>query len=219
MAAACCLVVVTAQGGFRDGHRHRFYPQYPSFSRGVDVAQDPNSVDENYGWSWGATPNNHHQQYNADFNFNSDEFLGGGAGGSFNGAGQGQGGNFNGGGFNNPGGNQGNANVPSRPVPVTTAPPTTTAPVTTAAPAVPSQQPGRHYHPIDMIFFLQYYSSHSAGDSNRLSATQVVYSDEFYMCMDQCRTTNEWNPVCGTDNNNYNNLEKLNCANSCGGSK
>lgn len=52
-----------------------------------------------------------------------------------------------------------------------------------------------------------------------VSATSVVYSDQFYECMGSCRTTNEWNPVCGTDNNDYNNAEKLNCANMCGGSE
>lgn len=159
VVATCCLLVVAAQGGFRDGHRHRFYPHYPSFSRGVDVAQDPNTVDENYGWSWGASQGNQQQQqqnnnnpYNADFSFNSNEFFGG-----LNGAGQGQGGNFNGGGFNNPGGNQqqnqGNPNVPSRPV--TTVTPTTTAPVTTAAPAAPTQ-PGRYYDPIDKCYFIPF---------------------------------------------------------------
>lgn len=134
VAATCCLLVVAGQGGFRDGHRHRFYPHYPSFGRDVDVAQDPNTVDEDYGWSWGASQgdnqqqqNNKRDQYNPDFSFSSNEYSGGGG---FNGAGQFQGGNFNGGGFFNPAGFQqqnGRNTIRS-----TTASPVVTAPVTSA---------------------------------------------------------------------------------------
>lgn len=32
----------------------------------------------------------------------------------------------------------------------------------------------------------------------------------------QCMTTNEYNPVCGTDENQYINIRKMDCANRCG---
>lgn len=42
-------------------------------------------------------------------------------------------------------------------------------------------------------------------------------SPAFRQCLSsQCPTTNEYNPVCGSDNINYDNHQKLNCANFCG---
>lgn len=42
-------------------------------------------------------------------------------------------------------------------------------------------------------------------------------SPAFRQCLSSmCPTTNEYNPVCGTDNVNYDNQQKLNCANFCG---
>ncbi|CAG4929443.1 unnamed protein product [Colias eurytheme] len=35
-------------------------------------------------------------------------------------------------------------------------------------------------------------------------------------CMNECPTTSEYNPVCGTDNVTYNNIGKLYCAQRCG---
>lgn len=155
----------------------------PSFSRGADLAQDPNFVNDDHGWTWGVSrPGNHrhhpfHPGHNADFDFYSNEF-------------------YNAGDF--PRGTNNVDQGQEAPQHIASASTTTVTPSTTT-PTVPPAA-GRN-EPMPGI----------------ASAASVVYSDEFYECMSQCRTTNEWNPVCGSDNNNYNNIEKLNCANSCGG--
>lgn len=41
-------------------------------------------------------------------------------------------------------------------------------------------------------------------------------SPAFRQCLTTCLTTNEYNPVCGSDNVNYDNARKLDCANFCG---
>lgn len=41
----------------------------------------------------------------------------------------------------------------------------------------------------------------------------------FVNCMQNCRTTNQYNPICGTDNMTYHNDQKLLCAQNCGASK
>lgn len=35
-------------------------------------------------------------------------------------------------------------------------------------------------------------------------------------CIRNCPATNQWNPVCGTDNISYGNMNKLRCAQQCG---
>lgn len=48
-------------------------------------------------------------------------------------------------------------------------------------------------------------------------APVTTRSPAFRQCLsNMCPTTNEYNPVCGTDNVNYDNQQKLNCANFCG---
>lgn len=175
--ATCGFLMEAVQGGFMGGGGgHRFSQHYPQFSHGSDVAQDPNTVDDSYGWAWGASSggnNQHHHRhpnqynfgnnYNPDFNFDSNEFFSspgqfnGGQGqfqsqqgqgqgqfpgqGQFQNQGQGQfpGGNFNnnngGGGFNNQFPGQQQQQQQPR-VPVITTPMTTTrAPTTPPTPA------------------------------------------------------------------------------------
>lgn len=48
-------------------------------------------------------------------------------------------------------------------------------------------------------------------------ATITTRSPAYRSCLaNNCPTTNEYNPVCGTDDNNYDNRQKLDCANFCG---
>lgn len=41
-------------------------------------------------------------------------------------------------------------------------------------------------------------------------------SPQFLRCIANCQTTNQYNPVCGTDRQLYNNQARLDCANQCG---
>lgn len=48
---------------------------------------------------------------------------------------------------------------------------------------------------------------------------QVITPEElrrYFLCMENCRTTNEYNPVCGNDGATYGNRAKLRCSRSCG---
>lgn len=48
-------------------------------------------------------------------------------------------------------------------------------------------------------------------------APVTTRSPAYRQCLSTlCPTTNEYNPVCGSDNINYDNHQKLNCANFCG---
>lgn len=42
---------------------------------------------------------------------------------------------------------------------------------------------------------------------------------QYLACMQQCLTTNEYNPVCGSDGQNYHNAARLKCSQQCGSSK
>lgn len=42
---------------------------------------------------------------------------------------------------------------------------------------------------------------------------------QFLRCMKQCPTTTEYNPVCGSDQIQYHNRQRLQCANRCGASE
>lgn len=44
-------------------------------------------------------------------------------------------------------------------------------------------------------------------------------SPQFLRCTANCQTTNQYNPVCGTDRQLYSNQARLECANQCGASK
>lgn len=35
-------------------------------------------------------------------------------------------------------------------------------------------------------------------------------------CYHNCITTSEYNPYCGSDNNVYDNIQRIGCANRCG---
>lgn len=49
------------------------------------------------------------------------------------------------------------------------------------------------------------------------SANQVAANNaRILQCIASCPATPQWNPVCGTDNQNYNNEGRLNCARDCG---
>lgn len=41
----------------------------------------------------------------------------------------------------------------------------------------------------------------------------------FLACMANCQATNQYNPVCGSDNQTYMNMERFNCAVRCGASE
>uniref|UniRef100_A0A1B0CK96 Kazal-like domain-containing protein n=2 Tax=Lutzomyia longipalpis TaxID=7200 RepID=A0A1B0CK96_LUTLO len=41
-------------------------------------------------------------------------------------------------------------------------------------------------------------------------------SETFLRCVDNCPTTSEYNPVCGSDMQSYHNMAKFGCAVSCG---
>ncbi|XP_055385901.1 uncharacterized protein LOC129614942 [Condylostylus longicornis] len=41
-------------------------------------------------------------------------------------------------------------------------------------------------------------------------------SPKYLACMENCRSTQEYNPVCGTDMINYHNEARLGCAQRCG---
>lgn len=46
--------------------------------------------------------------------------------------------------------------------------------------------------------------------------TATTASPQFLACMQSCPSTMEYNPVCGTDNENYHNGGRLSCAQRCG---
>lgn len=57
---------------------------------------------------------------------------------------------------------------------------------------------------------------------NRVSSTTptpTTSSPRFLACVQSCPTTSEYNPICGSDNVNYYNEGKFNCALSCGQSE
>ncbi|KAH8416278.1 hypothetical protein KR222_002460, partial [Zaprionus bogoriensis] len=57
---------------------------------------------------------------------------------------------------------------------------------------------------------------------NRVSSTTAApttASPRYIACVQSCPTTSEYNPICGSDNVNYYNEGKFNCALSCGQSE
>lgn len=47
----------------------------------------------------------------------------------------------------------------------------------------------------------------------------TTQSPQLRRCIQNCLTTTEYNPVCGSDGVQYNNIGRLNCARNCGVSK
>ncbi|GAB0098396.1 hypothetical protein DMENIID0001_141200 [Sergentomyia squamirostris] len=75
----------------------------------------------------------------------------------------------------------------------------------------PSQNVNQPSRPVRPNFPSQQQSTGSA-----VTPAPTEPSESFFVCMDNCRTTNQYNPVCGSDNQNYHNMDKLDCAVSCG---
>lgn len=46
--------------------------------------------------------------------------------------------------------------------------------------------------------------------------TATATTAAFFQCFNNCPTTNEYNPVCGSNNVNYHNVHKIRCTNECG---
>ncbi|XP_055318492.1 ribosome-binding protein 1-like [Sitodiplosis mosellana] len=79
---------------------------------------------------------------------------------------------------------------------------------------------------VDQIFGRPNQSSNQPGQftnptQNQVTATTPAaapaQSPAFLRCTrEECLTTNEYNPVCGSDQQVYSNIRKLECANQCG---
>lgn len=52
--------------------------------------------------------------------------------------------------------------------------------------------------------------------STTAAQTATTPTPQFLRCIATCPSTNEYNPVCGDDRLTYHNVQRLNCANSCG---
>ncbi|TMW52787.1 hypothetical protein DOY81_002121 [Sarcophaga bullata] len=48
------------------------------------------------------------------------------------------------------------------------------------------------------------------------AATVTTASPQYLACLQNCPSTMEYNPVCGSDNQNYHNSGRLSCAQRCG---
>ncbi|KAG6800756.1 hypothetical protein HZU73_03829 [Apis mellifera caucasica] len=48
------------------------------------------------------------------------------------------------------------------------------------------------------------------------TSTTTTVDPQFDQCVATCRTTNEYNPVCGSDQIDYKNPGQLSCASMCG---
>ncbi|KAH8297865.1 hypothetical protein KR054_012280, partial [Drosophila jambulina] len=56
----------------------------------------------------------------------------------------------------------------------------------------------------------------SSSSSTTTAATPANQEPRYLACLQTCPATSEYNPICGSDNNNYYNQNKFNCAVSCG---
>ncbi|XP_017028773.1 uncharacterized protein Kaz1-ORFB [Drosophila kikkawai] len=48
------------------------------------------------------------------------------------------------------------------------------------------------------------------------ASTPANQEPRYLACLQTCPITSEYNPICGSDNNNYYNLNRFNCAVGCG---
>ena len=95
----------------------------------------------------------------------------------------------------------------------------------------PTQQfPGQQF-PIQQfpgnIFFPGTGTGNGNGNGNIVTstaapttgATVTTASPQYLACLQSCPSTMEYNPVCGSDNENYHNSGRLSCAQRCGKGK
>lgn len=59
----------------------------------------------------------------------------------------------------------------------------------------------------------------TADNQDQLSQDFDREAAQYFQCIESCRTTNEYNPVCGTNGETYPNRAKLICSQTCGESK
>ncbi|XP_016981909.1 uncharacterized protein LOC108046602 [Drosophila rhopaloa] len=59
-------------------------------------------------------------------------------------------------------------------------------------------------------------SSDRGRSSTTTTARPTTQSPQYYACFQSCGATSEYNPICGSDNVNYYNENKFNCALGCG---
>ncbi|KAH8232754.1 hypothetical protein KR038_007591, partial [Drosophila bunnanda] len=55
-----------------------------------------------------------------------------------------------------------------------------------------------------------------ASSSTTTGATPINQEPRYLACLQTCPKTSEYNPICGSDNNNYYNQNIFNCAVRCG---
>ncbi|XP_017067238.2 uncharacterized protein LOC108105269 [Drosophila eugracilis] len=55
-----------------------------------------------------------------------------------------------------------------------------------------------------------------ASSTTTTTARPTTQSPRYYACFQSCPATSEYNPICGSDNVNYYNENRFNCALNCG---
>eukprot|EP00099_Drosophila_melanogaster_P020529 NP_612013.3 Kaz1-ORFB, isoform A [Drosophila melanogaster] len=59
-------------------------------------------------------------------------------------------------------------------------------------------------------------SPNAGGSTPANAAPPTTQSPRYFACFHSCPATSEYNPICGSDNVNYYNENKFNCALNCG---
>ncbi|XP_052847926.1 uncharacterized protein LOC128259536 [Drosophila gunungcola] len=54
------------------------------------------------------------------------------------------------------------------------------------------------------------------GGSSTTTSRPTTQSPQYFACFQSCPATSEYNPICGSDNVNYYNENRFNCALTCG---